>query len=182
VERGREVVEEASGKEILGYRAPMFSITRSSLWALEVLAELGFRYDSSVFPTRNPLYGYPGAPRRPYYPLGQGGIVEFPLTTVRLLGGTWPMAGGFYLRVLPYWLFLRALRRVNLAGDFATIYIHPWDLDPGQPYPNPTLRERFTHYYNLRGAEAKLARLLRDLRFGPLAAFVDQATWHAEEA
>jgi polysaccharide deacetylase family protein (PEP-CTERM system associated) len=174
VERGRAAVEQASGKKVAGYRAPMFSITRKSVWALEVLAELGFRYDSSVFPTRNPLYGYPEAPRHPYYPLGDRGMTEFPLATVQALGVTWPVAGGFYLRLLPYPVFLRALRRINHEGYFATLYLHPWDLDPGQPYPGPTLRERFTHYYNLGGTEAKLTRLLSDLRFAPLAEFLDR--------
>jgi polysaccharide deacetylase family protein (PEP-CTERM system associated) len=168
VERGRAAVENASGVKVAGYRAPMFSVTRSSLWALEVLAELGFRYDSSVFATRNMLYGYPGAPRAPYHPLNGDRFVEFPLATVRILGRNWPVAGGFYLRALPYAIFKRGVQRINAEGKPAVIYLHPWDLDVGQPYPNPTLRERFTHYYNLRTTAAKLQALLRDFAFGPL--------------
>jgi len=173
--RGRAVVETAGGKQVIGHRAPMFSINRSSLWALEVLRALGFSYDSSVFPTRNMLYGYPDAPPYPYLPFGNGDFVEFPLSTVRMLGVNWPVAGGFYLRLLPYRLFKGCLRWLNREGRPAIIYVHPWDLDPDHPRPNPTLRERFTHYYNLQGTEAKLAALLRDFRFGPLIDLLDCA-------
>ena len=173
--RGREAVEQASGRQVIGYRAPMFSINRSALWALEVLTEMGFRYDSSVFPTRNMLYGFPDAPRFPYHPLGNSPFVEFPLSTVHMLGINWPVAGGFYLRLLPYPLFKRGLQRINREGKPAVIYLHPWELDADQPYPNPTLRERFTHYHNLRRTAAKLTALLRDFRFGPLASLLDGA-------
>lgn len=173
--RGRAVVETAGGKQVIGHRAPMFSIDRSSLWALEVLRDLGFSYDSSVFPTRNMLYGYPDAPRFPYQPFGNGDFVEFPVSTVRMIGVNWPVAGGFYLRLLPYRLFRGALRWLNREGRPAIIYVHPWDLDPDHPRPNPTLRERFTHYYNLQRTEAKLTALLRDFRFGPLVDLLDVA-------
>jgi len=203
VQRGRNAVERASGQPVSGFRAPMFSINRSSLWALEVLRDLGFRYDSSVFPTRNMLYGYPDAPRLPYRPFalgapmgpdtepegvppssiqGQpadgggansGDFIEFPLSTLRLLGVNWPLAGGFYFRLLPYSVFRWGLRRLNRGGIPAIIYLHPWELDPGHPRPNPTLRERFTHYYNLERTEAKLVDLLRDLRFGPLMGLLE---------
>jgi polysaccharide deacetylase family protein (PEP-CTERM system associated) len=173
--RGRAVVETAGGKQVIGHRAPMFSIDRSSLWALEVLRDLGFSYDSSVFPTRNMLYGYPDAPRFPYQPFGNGDFVEFPVSTVRMIGVNCPVAGGFYLRLLPYRLFRGALRWLNREGRPAIIYVHPWDLDPDHPRPNPTLRERFTHYYNLQRTEAKLTALLRDFRFGPLVDLLDVA-------
>ena len=173
VVRGRAAVESAGGRKTVGHRAPMFSINGSSLWALDVLHELGFRYDSSVFATKNMLYGYPDAPRFPYYPLNSADFVEFPLATVRVLGRNWPVAGGFYLRALPYPIFRRALQQINAEGKPAVIYLHPWDLDTGQPYPNPTLRERFTHYYNLRTTERKLKALLRDFEFGPLVDLLD---------
>ena len=169
IERGRDAVQAAAGCRPLGYRAPMFSINSSALWALEVLREMGFQYDSSVFPTRNMLYGYPQAPRFPYHPLDNGDFVEFPLSTVRLLGVNWPLAGGFYLRLLPYPVFRAGLRRLNRQGRPAVVYLHPWELDPGHPRPNPTPRERFTHYHGLKHTEAKLARLLQDFEFGPLA-------------
>lgn len=166
--RGREAVETASRQPVRGYRAPMFSINGSASWALEMLHGLGFFYDSSVFPTRNMLYGYPEAPRFPYHPLGDNDFAEFPLSTVCLMGMNWPWAGGFYLRLLPYPLFRWGLERLNREGQPAILYLHPWELDPGQPRPNPTVRERFTHYYNLEATAERLSNLLRDFRFAPL--------------
>jgi polysaccharide deacetylase family protein (PEP-CTERM system associated) len=171
--QGRKAVERAGGQKVDGYRAPMFSINRSALWALEILRDLGFRYDSSVFPTRNMLYGFPEAPRFPYHPFRNGVFVEFPLSTVRLLGLNWPVAGGFYLRLLPYPIFKWALKRINREGKPAIIYLHPWELDPDHPRPNPSFRERFTHYTNLHRTESKLSALLRDFSFGPLAALLE---------
>ncbi len=175
IERGRKAVEAASGQRIIGYRAPMFSINRSAVWALEVLRDLGFRYDSSMFPTRNMLYGFPDAPRFPHHPFENGDFVEFPLSTVRVLGVNWPVAGGFYLRLLPYAVFRWGLKRINREREPAVIYLHPWELDPDHPRPNPTLRERFTHYTNLRQTEAKLSAVLRDFSFGSLADLLEHA-------
>jgi polysaccharide deacetylase family protein (PEP-CTERM system associated) len=187
--RGRAAVESAGGQQVTGFRAPMFSINRATLWALELLLELGFRYDSSLFPTHNMLYGFPGAPRFPYRPfvalgdLGRASItgsgeagtqpqawefVEFPPSTLRLFGINWPVAGGLYTRLLPYPLHRWAVRRLNRKGHPAILYVHPWEFDPDQPRPHPTPRERFTHYYNLRRTESKWAALLRDFRFAPL--------------
>ena len=174
--RGREAVEKASGMKVIGYRAPMFSINKSRMWALEILHELGFVYDSSIFPIRNGYYGFPEAPRFPYHPLEEQSFVEFPLSTVRFFGINWPAAGGFYLRLLPYTLFRLGVQRINDEGKPAIIYLHPWDLDPDQPYPDPTLRERFTHYYNLHTAESKLINLLHDFRFGPLRNLLNDKT------
>jgi polysaccharide deacetylase family protein (PEP-CTERM system associated) len=166
--RGREVVEAACDRPVTGYRAPMFSINRSALWALEVLRDAGFRFDSSIFPTRNMLYGFPDAPRFPFRPFAGAEFVEYPLSTVRLLGANWPVAGGFYLRALPYPLLRWALRRLNREGHPAIVYLHPWELDPGHPRPHPTPRERVTHYTNLHRTRAKLSALLRDFQFAPL--------------
>lgn len=166
--RGCDAVEQACGQRPMGYRAPMFSITRTTLWALTTLRDLGFGYDSSLFPTRNMLYGFPGAPRFPYYPFEGSSFAEFPLSTLRLAGTNWPVAGGFYFRVIPYPLFRWALRRLNHQGHPAIFYLHPWELDPGQPRPHPSPRERLTHYSNLGRTEGKLIALLRDFRFGPL--------------
>jgi polysaccharide deacetylase family protein (PEP-CTERM system associated) len=187
--RGRAAVESASGQQVTGFRAPMFSINRATLWALELLLEMGFRYDSSLFPTRNMLYGFPGAPRFPYRPFvalgdldratisgnaesGAGPhpweFVEFPPSTVRLFGINWPVAGGFYTRLLPYPLLRSALRRLNREGHPAILYVHPWEFDPDQPRPHPTPRERLTHYSNLHLTESKWSALLRDFCFAPL--------------
>lgn len=175
VQRGRAVVQAACGIPLKGYRAPMFSINGTSLWALEVLRELGFDYDSSVFPTRNPLYGYPQAPRAPYHPFAGDDFVEFPLAVTRFLGINWPVAGGFYLRLLPYSVLREGLQRLNREGKPAVIYLHPWDLDTEQPRPNPTPRERFTHYHGRRSAARKVQALLRDFRLGPLQELLPRA-------
>ncbi len=174
--RGLEAVEKASGRRVVGYRAPMFSITRAQIWALEVLYEMGFKYDSSVFPIRNGFYGFPEAPRYPFRPFKAGTFVEFPLSTVRFLAINWPVAGGFYLRLLPYALLKRGLKRINSEGKPAIVYLHPWDLDPAQPRPEPTLRERFTHYHNLNQTRAKLTTLLQDFHFTTLINLLEDET------
>lgn len=165
---GRSAVEKASGTSLAGYRAPMFSINRSSLWAFDVLQEQGFLYDSSVFPTRNMLYGFPDAPRQPYRPCQDSPFTEFPMSTVTMLGLTWPISGGFYLRSMPYALFRRAVARLNAQGQSLVLYLHPWELDLHQPRLNlrlKTLRERFTHYWGRRTIEQKFRSLLKDFSF-----------------
>ncbi len=171
--RGREAVEAASGQQIIGHRAPMFSINGSCLWALDILHEMGFLYDSSVFPTKNMLYGYPNAPRFSYQPLSHDNFVEYPLSTVRLAGINWPIAGGFYLRFFPHAFISWGIQRLNKQGQPAIIYLHPWELDPDHPRPNPTPRERFTHYHNLHRMEAKLKALLRKHQFAPMASLLE---------
>lgn len=168
LQRGKEVVEQAAGVTPVGFRAPMFSINKNSLWAFDILHEEGFHYDSSVFPTMNMLYGYPTAPRKPYLPLNGKGLIEIPMSTVKVLGIKLPISGGFYLRLLPYWLFKRGLERINREGLSAVIYMHPWELDENQPVLDPTPRERFTHFYNRDTAEVKLIQMLRDFNFVPL--------------
>jgi len=174
--KGLSAVENSSGKKVLGYRAPMFSIDTSIRWALEILRDEGFLYDSSIFPIRNPYYGAPDAPRFPFFPFKGEHFVEFPLSTVRLLGINWPVAGGFYMRLYPYPVFKRGIKSINQEGQPAIIYLHPWDIDPGQPRPNPSLREQFTHYYNLNSAQEKFSNLLQDFKFTPLCNLLDHFT------
>lgn len=171
--QAREAIEKITSTRVAGYRAPMFSLDKKSLWALEILNDLGFKYDSSIFPVRNLWYGLPDAPRFPYHPLEDHGFMEFPLSTVRVLGINWPIAGGFYLRLLPYWFLKWGITRIQKEGEAAIIYMHPWDLDVGQPVPNPTRRERFTHYYNLKSAEKKLRALIDDFQFAPLRDLIE---------
>lgn len=173
LKKGLSAVESASGQKVVGYRAPMFSINQTRIWALEILRDTGFLYDSSIFPIRNIYYGFPNAPRFPFFPIKGDTFVEFPMSTVRFMGVNWPVAGGFYLRLYPYQLFKRGLQSINREGNPAIIYLHPWDIDPDHPRPNPTLREQFTHYYNLHTAEEKLGNLLRDFKFGPLRNLLD---------
>lgn len=171
--RGRDAVAKASGVNPVGFRAPMFSINGGSLWALEILEAEGFVYDASIFPTRNMLYGYPDAPRQPFKPLNGHNLLEIPMSTVKLLGLKLPVSGGFYLRFLPYPLIRAGISRINLEGLPAVVYLHPWDLDPEQPCIDPTLRERFTHYYNLKTTEGKLIRLMEDFRFSKMIKIVE---------
>ena len=158
----KAVLEDATGVAVRGYRAASYSITRASLWALDILAELGFEYDSSIFPIRHDFYGIPDAPRFPYHP-GKGGLLEVPITTVEVLGQRLPCGGGGYFRLLPYGLFRAALRRVNSHDRMpAVFYCHPWEVDPGQPRVTVGWRSRFRHYTNLDRVEGRLHRLLTD--------------------
>ncbi len=163
----KQVLEDAIGGPVKGYRAATYSVTKDSLWALEILQELGFAYDSSIFPIRHDLYGIPDAPRFPYRP-GAGPMLEVPITTVEFLGKRLPAGGGGWFRLLPYGVFSAALRRVNERdGQAGVFYCHPWEIDPGQPrIGGLPLKSRFRHYTNLRTMEARLRRLLRDFRWG----------------
>lgn len=174
--RGRDAVEAASDQRLFGFRAPMFSINESALWAFDVLRDLGFLYDSSVFPTRNMLYGYPGAPKVRYRPFDDCDFTEFPMSTVTMMGLPWPISGGIYMRLLPYPIFKRAVQRLNEQGQPLIFYTHPWEFDPNHPRPAlrmQTLRERIAHYWGLRSTEWKLRDLLRDFQFGPLIDILD---------
>jgi polysaccharide deacetylase family protein (PEP-CTERM system associated) len=168
----KEAIEQAAGTRIRGYRAPTWSITRRSLWALDILAEEGFEYDSSIFPIRHDLYGMPHAPRLEYtHELRSGRrLREFPPTTASLFGANLPGGGGGYLRILPFSYTRWVLRRMEeVDGAPAMVYFHPWELDPGQPRIAASLRSRLRHYTNLGRMEDRLARLLEGYRFQSIA-------------
>ncbi|MEW6380393.1 MAG: XrtA system polysaccharide deacetylase [bacterium] len=171
IERSRRALEQITHLAIRGYRAPTFSIRQDTLWALDILIEQGFRYDSSIFPIFHDRYGIPDSPRFPYRirtPKNKS-IREFPLSTVSLLGQNFPIAGGGYFRLLPYSLIYRALLQVNHTERRpAVIYLHPWELDPGQPRLPIGPVNQFRHYLNLHTTEKKLIRLLQDFHFAPL--------------
>ena len=172
IERSLETVEDITGELPLGHRAPYFSINAQTPWAFEVLARFGLRYDSSIFPMRSLIYGYPGAPARPH-PLPGHNLIEFPVSTVKLGGLTLPIAGGFYLRAWPYRLIRWGISRLNRQGHPAILYLHPWELDLGQRYNRVTPRERLTHYYGRRQLAGKLERLFSEFEFGPLRALYE---------
>jgi len=169
--RAKAVIEGLTGEPVLGYRAPSFSITRRSLWALEILAEEGFAYDSSIYPILRDRYGIPGAPRHAF-PIrlgGTPGLLEIPPTTLRRMGMNLPLGGGGYLRLFPERLFRRGLAAV-IEGERrpAILYVHPWELDPEQPRLQAgSLLSRFRHYVNLDKTQARLDRLLATWPFGP---------------
>ena len=168
--RAKRAIEEACGIKVEGYRAPSFSVTRRSLWALDVLVDEGYRFDSSVFPIVRDRYGLPGAPRQAHIITRSGGsIVEVPPSTVRAAGLTVPVAGGGYFRLYPYEWTRRAIAWLNSGeGQPAVVYLHPWELDPAQPAQAGTLMNRFRHYVNLGQTQSRLRRLVEDFAFGPM--------------
>ena len=166
--RSISLIEGACGQRVKGHRAPFFSITERSLWALPILAEEGIAYDSSVFPVRNWRYGIPDAPRWPYRPVDGLDLLEFPITTVRWRTRNVPMTGGAYFRIYPYALSRVLLRRVNAAGRPAVFYLHPWEVDPKHPRIDLPARIARTHYFNLRSTEYRLRKLLTHFKFAPM--------------
>jgi polysaccharide deacetylase family protein (PEP-CTERM system associated) len=170
VRRAKVLLEQLAGVAIRGYRAPSFSVTPRSRWALDVLLEEGYTYDASVFPIRHDRYGMPGAPRHPYLErTSAGAIVEAPATTVRLGPMTMPAAGGGYFRIFPYAFTRWAIRRVNEREHRpAIVYLHPWELDPAQPRIRAGHVSRFRHYTNLHHAEPRLCRLVDEFKFATL--------------
>jgi polysaccharide deacetylase family protein (PEP-CTERM system associated) len=168
VTRAKKLLEDLAGVAVAGYRAPSFSIGRANLWALDVLAEAGYRYSSSIYPIRHDHYGMPEAPRFPYRPESCPALLEMPPTTVPLAGRNLPAAGGGYFRLLPYATSRWLIGRVNqLEQRPAMFYFHPWEVDPEQPrVSGAPLKSRFRHYVNLNRMEAKLDRLCADFRWG----------------
>ncbi len=168
VDRCKKLLEDLGGVSVAGYRAPSFSIGHNNLWALDVLAETGHRYSSSIYPIVHDHYGMPDAPRFPYRPVHCPALLEMPPTTVDWRGRNLPAAGGGYFRLLPYRASRWLIHRVN-HDDLrpAMFYFHPWELDPGQPrIPGAPLKSRFRHYVNLGRMEAKLDRLCHDFEWG----------------
>jgi polysaccharide deacetylase family protein (PEP-CTERM system associated) len=166
--RAKRHLEDVLGEPVLGYRAASFSITRESLWALETLIDLGFEYDSSIFPIRHDRYGIPGASFEigPVAAPSGRTLVEFPMSAATFFGVQVPVSGGGYFRILPYWVTRAGLRQINeTAGRPFTFYLHPWEVDPGQPRVKVGLFSRFRHYTNLHRCEARLKRVLADFSF-----------------
>jgi polysaccharide deacetylase family protein (PEP-CTERM system associated) len=171
-QRAKECIEQAAGQPVFGYRAPSFSIVSKSAWALEVLKELGFRYDSSVFPVKHDVYGTASAPRRPFQVATPSGpITEYPMTTFHFGSSpNLPVGGGGYLRIFPYWYTKMGVERVWGEGLPVVSYIHPWEFDPEQPRLSGRLKSRLRHYTNLTKTEERLGKLIR---LGEFTAFRD---------
>jgi polysaccharide deacetylase family protein (PEP-CTERM system associated) len=208
IRKSRKILEDIAGEEVIGYRAPSYSITNQSQWAFEILAEEGFKYDSSIFPIHHDLYGMPNAPRFPFNISLNGtsnfefsvlnfgnsstqsptnpssdasapqdrsksahySIIEFPISTVKLLGTNFPIGGGGYFRLFPYSLTKKGLKTINgIEKSPFIFYLHPWELDFEQPrIKEVRLRSRFRHYVNLEKAEFKFKKLLSDFRFSSI--------------
>ena len=169
--KSKNILEKITGKKIEGFRAPFFSINKNNYWVFEILSK-NLTYDSSVFPVKTQLYGIPKAPRTIYKPSleniieenKQGKLIEIPMATHKIpLIGNIPIAGGFYLRLFPYWYMKWGIKKMNKKGNPAMLYIHPKDLDPEMP----RIKEyNWYYYYNLKSASKKFENLLRDFKFG----------------
>ena len=171
-ESSKKLLEDIIGSEVSGYRAASYSITRKNLWALDILCEAGFSYDSSIFPVYHDRYGIPDTPTTPYQLITPNGnsITEFPISTVDIRGYKLPIAGGGYFRIFPYALTRWGLKRANNQGNAPFVfYLHPWEIDPEQPRIKTTLLSRFRHYTNLSRCEARLNQLMDDFEFTTMA-------------
>tara|TARA_B100001939_G_scaffold346468_1_gene365306 strand:- start:1527 stop:2435 length:909 start_codon:yes stop_codon:yes gene_type:complete len=168
VRRSKALLEDVGGVPVRGYRAASFSIGSRNLWALEVLAEAGYAYSSSIYPIKHDHYGMPEAPRFAFRPLADRDFREMPVTTVELAGRKIPCGGGGYFRLLPYGISKMAMKRVNRKdGQACIFYFHPWEIDPDQPRQTQAgLKSRLRHYTNLGVMEKKLRKVLRDFRWG----------------
>jgi polysaccharide deacetylase family protein (PEP-CTERM system associated) len=167
ISHSKAVLESITGRQVSGYRAPSFSITPETPWALDILKDLGFVYDSSVFPTSfHDRYGFSGASRFPFR--FENGLIEMPLSTIKVGTTNIPVAGGGYFRLYPYSVFRHCCKRLNRDGKSVVFYLHPWELDPEQPRVDIRYQYRFRHYVNLGKTEKRLAYLLKDFRFGTI--------------
>jgi polysaccharide deacetylase family protein (PEP-CTERM system associated) len=171
-ERSKKLLEDIAQTPVRGYRAASYSITEQSLWALEILADCGFDYDSSIFPIRHDRYGIVGAPEEPHLihlPSGRT-LVEFPISTVRFGPLRLPVSGGGYFRLYPYRVSrMLAQRKIQRSGQPFVFYLHPWEIDPEQPRIEAGALSRFRHYNNLDRCERRLRRLLSDFSFTTMA-------------
>ena len=166
----RAVLEDVTGSRVIGFRAPSYSINQTTLWAIDVLAETGYEYDSSVYPIRRKRYGYAGGPTRPARIRGvRGELAEFPLPTVALGGMRLPVLAGAYLRLWPSWVTLSAERMHREGGLPLVVNVHPWEIDPDQPTVGPGRRRTWTHYARLGRTETILRRVLARARYRDLA-------------
>jgi polysaccharide deacetylase family protein (PEP-CTERM system associated) len=168
VRRSKRTIEDVAGVEVIGYRAPNYSIVRETLWAMDVLIEEGFRYDSSIFPIRHDHYGIPDFPRFPRPVRGENGtaLQEFPISTIRFAGMNLPFVGGGYLRHFPLPFIRWGMHHLNdHERRPAIVYIHPWELDPDQPVQPVGVLTRLRHYRNLDRTEDRLAKLFSEYAF-----------------
>lgn len=170
LKRSINVIEDVSQQKVLGFRAPYWTITKESYWALDILLDEGIKYDSSIYPIKTYLYGIPDSPVYPYVIKENNGekLIEFPPSTVAVFGKRVPVAGGFYMRLLPYWFIQSGIRKINNEGQSAIIYIHPPEFDPQKPVLKLPFKEKILHYYNLDVMEGKIRHLVSEFKFGTI--------------
>lgn len=188
----KQILEDLTGEEVIGYRAPTYSITKKTMWALNILAEEGYKYDSSIFPIRHDYYGMPSAPRFPFIwnlnndkpkinqlnnPTNSNMLFEFPISTVKLFGRNLPCSGGGYFRLFPYSFIKAGLRRINKEGSSFIFYLHPWELDPDIPRTkNLSPLARFRTYVNLNKTESRFKKLISQFRFSSIKSLYNNLT------
>ena len=167
IRSSKALLEDIGGQAVVGYRAPSFSIGHANLWALDALHEAGYKYSSSIYPVLHDHYGMPDAPRFAFYPNGPDGLLEVPITTVKMGGRNLPAGGGGYFRLLPYALSRWMMEKVNREDqESALFYFHPWEIDPQQPRPEGLgAKARFRHYVNIDRMERRLEQLARDFKW-----------------
>jgi polysaccharide deacetylase family protein (PEP-CTERM system associated) len=176
VRRSKDLLESATSSPVFGYRAPSYSVTPRSLWALDVLIEEGFRYDASIFPIYHDRYGIPASPRHPFLLQREYSLLEAPASTVQWGPFNLPVAGGGYFRILPYAWTRWGIKRLNqLERAPAIFYLHPWEIDPRQPRLPASRLGQFRHYCNLSKTETRLRALLSDFQFSTMVAVLGQA-------
>ena len=166
LDRNIAAIEAAAGVRPTTFRAPSFSVTRESFWALDSLHSRGFEIDSSIFPVHHDRYGIPDFER---YPLKLNGMIEFPMTTWRVAGLNVPCCGGGYLRIFPEWILHKGIRQANANGQPAVLYLHPWEVDPDQPRMPVGLKARLRHYTGLNRVMGRLRRLLDRFEWGTIS-------------
>jgi polysaccharide deacetylase family protein (PEP-CTERM system associated) len=171
VRKAKAVLEDITGMPVNGFRATSWSIIKETFWALDILLEEGFRYDSSIFPVHHDLYGIPGAQRFSHtINTGAGEILEIPPTTIRLFGQNIPVAGGGYFRLYPLGITKAVINRINaIEKKSVVLYVHPWEVDVDQPRLQGRLLSRFRHYVNLRTTEQKLGSCMKEFKFKPIS-------------
>ncbi len=176
ITRAKAILENLGGVEVRGYRAPSFSIGEANLWAFDSLLQAGYRYSSSIYPIRHDHYGMPDAPR--YAHEVRPGLLEVPITTLRMFDRNFPSSGGGYFRLFPYFLSRWMLNRINTQEQQSGVfYFHPWEIDADQPrVPGISSKTRFRHYVNIPRMEGRLTRLLGDFQWGRMdQLFLDSA-------
>lgn len=172
--RAKHATEDATGSPVTGHRAPFFSLTRASLWAVDVLVELDFLYDCSVYPGANYRYGISGTPEH-IYRIEDAPLTEFPVSTLSIRGRKLGI-GGAYFRILPYSITQKGIAAINSIGKPAMFYLHPWEFDPRHPLVRFRWKAMLTHYFNLGATAPRFTRLLRDFNFGTVNAVLNEQT------
>ncbi|MBN2299202.1 MAG: DUF3473 domain-containing protein [Deltaproteobacteria bacterium] len=169
VSKAKKILEDITGSPVIGYRAPTYSITKKTIWAIDILEDLGFRYDSSIFPIYHDNYGIPDAPRLPHIIKGTA-LVEFPISTLTVGGYNIPISGGGYFRLFPYLITKNALRVIEKRNEPFVFYIHPWELNPQTPrIEGMSLISRFRTYIGITRAFARFSTLIDDFSFTTLS-------------